>query len=143
MTAGRVLVGLAVLAVAAASPPAGAQQGGAGDICDCDAERFAFNLADTDGDGRISEAEMTTDAAAGFAGLDRDGSMTLTPEELGPHDAAWFARVDGDGDGVLTFPEVMRHKLKAWAAGDKDGDGGLTFEEMVEIVRAEEEGKLP
>jgi Ca2+-binding EF-hand superfamily protein len=65
-------------------------------------ERLAFDAADIDGDGFISEAELARDAAAGFSGLDQDRSETLTPEELGPHDPALFSRVDRDGDGVLT-----------------------------------------
>jgi EF hand len=54
------------------------------------AERFAFEAADTNGDGFVSEAELARDAAAGFSGLDRDRSETLTPQELGPHDSAMF-----------------------------------------------------
>jgi Ca2+-binding EF-hand superfamily protein len=103
-------------------------------------ERFAFDLADSDGDGRINEAELAADAAAGFAGLDRDGSGTLAPEELGPHDPALFEKVDANKDGLLTFEEVMNHKMRALRAGDRDGDGGLTLEEMVEIVQRELEG---
>lgn len=103
-------------------------------------ERFAFDLADSDGDGRINEAEFAADAAAGFAGLDRDGSGMLTPAELGPHDPAMFEKVDANTDGILTFDEVMIHKMRAFRAGDGDRDGGLSFEEMVEIVQRELEG---
>jgi EF-hand domain pair/EF hand len=100
-------------------------------------ERFAFEAADTDGDGLISEAEFARDAAAGFSGLDMDRSETLTPEELGPHDPAMFARVDANGDGVLSFSEVMIHKTQGFAAADTNQDGKLSFEEMVEGVEAE------
>ena len=100
-------------------------------------ERFAFDAADTDGDGFVSEAEMARDAAAGFSGLDNDGSGTLTPDELGPHDPARFARVDTDGDGALTFMEVMAHKTQAFEAADKDQDGLLSFEDIVDAVQAE------
>jgi Ca2+-binding EF-hand superfamily protein len=100
-------------------------------------ERFAFDAADTDGDGFVSEAELARDAAAGFSGLDRDGSGTLTPEELGPHDPAMFSRVDANGDGVLTFSEVMTNKTRAFEEGDKDQDGLLSFEDMVDAVQAE------
>ena len=100
-------------------------------------ERFAFEAADTDGDGFVSEAELARDAAAGFSGLDRDRSETLTPDELGPHDPALFARVDRDGDGVLTFNEVMTNKIQGFEDGDQNGDGRLSFEEMVDEVKSE------
>ena len=101
-------------------------------------ERLAFDAADTDGDGLVSEAELARDAAAGFSGLDQDRSGTLTPEELGPHDPAMFSRVDANGDGALTFLEVMTNKTPAFEEGDKNEDGGLSFEEMVEVVEAEQ-----
>ena len=100
-------------------------------------ERLAFEVADTDGDGLVSEAELARDAAAGFSGLDVDRSGTLTPDELGPHDPAQFAKVDANGDGVLTFSEVMAHKTRAFAEGDDNQDGGLSFDEMVDAVQAE------
>jgi hypothetical protein len=102
------------------------------------AERLAFDAADTNGDGFVSEAELARDAAAGFSGLDKDRSGTLTPEELGPHDPALFARVDRNGDGVLTFTEVMTNKTQGFQDGDKNHDGLLSFEEMVNEVMAEE-----
>jgi EF hand len=100
-------------------------------------ERFAFDAADTDGDGFVSEAELARDAAAGFSGLDVDRSGTLTPDELGPHDPALFSRVDRDGDGALTFDEVMRNKTRGFAEADQNQDGRLSFEEMVDGVEAE------
>lgn len=102
------------------------------------AERFAFDAADTNGDGFVSEGELARDAAVGFSALDKDRSETLTPEELGPHDPAQFARVDRNGDGVLTFIEVMINKTQGFKDGDKNHDGLLTFEEMVDEVKAEE-----
>jgi Ca2+-binding EF-hand superfamily protein len=99
--------------------------------------RLAFDTADTDGDGLINEAEMTRDAAAGFAALDKDGSGTLSPAELGEHDPALFAKVDADGNGLLTFKEVMTNKVRAFDQGDRDDDGGLSFDEMVTIVDIE------
>jgi Ca2+-binding EF-hand superfamily protein len=114
---------------------AAAQQAGGAD--QAVRERFAFEAADSDGDGVVSEAELARDAARGFAALDKDGSGTLTPGELAPHDSALFARVDANGDGALTFMEVMTNKTRALKAGDENGDGGLSFEEMVAIVETE------
>lgn len=101
-------------------------------------EHLAFDAADTNGDGVIDEAELTRDAAVGFAALDKDGNRKLTPSELEPHDPALFKKVDTNGDGVLTFKEVMTNKLRALQEGDKNHDGSLSFEEMVAVVEAEE-----
>jgi EF-hand domain pair len=101
-------------------------------------DRLAFDAADTNGDGYVSEAELARDAAVGFSSLDKDRSGTLTPQELGPHDPAWFKRVDRNGDGVLTFTEVMTNKLQGLEAGDKDHDDRLSFDEMVNEVKVEE-----
>lgn len=114
--------------------PAIAQDGSGDPLLE---ERFAFEAADTDGDGRVNEAELARDAARGFATLDKDGSGTLVPAELGPHEPAQFRRVDANSDGALTFEEVMRHKIQAFGTGDKDIDGGLSFEEMLAAVQAE------
>jgi Ca2+-binding EF-hand superfamily protein len=100
-------------------------------------ERLAFDAADTDADGFVSEAELARDAAAGFSGLDEDRSRTLTPEELGQHDPALFGRVDRDGDGALTFSEVMTNKTRGFEEGDDNQDGRLSFEEMVDVVMEE------
>lgn len=100
-------------------------------------EQFAFDAADTNGDGVVSEAELARDAAHGFATLDKNGDGKLTPQELAPHDPALFKKVDANGDGVLTFDEVMANKLRALQAGDKNKDGGLNFNEMVTIVETE------
>ena len=101
-------------------------------------DRIAFDAADTNDDGYVSEGELTRDAAVGFSSLDKDRSGTLTPQELGPHDPAAFARVDRNGDGVLTFTEVMINKTKGFEAADKDHDGLLSFEEMMNEVKIEE-----
>lgn len=118
---------LALLGLVAAAPlPALAQAAGA-----MTAERFAFDVADTDGDGLISEAEFARDAAAGFSSLDPDGDEMLDAADLGDPDAALFDRIDGSGDGNLTFGEVMTYKMQAFEAADTDGDGHLSFDEMM------------
>jgi hypothetical protein len=101
-------------------------------------ERVAFEAADSNTDGLVSEAELARDAAAGFSSLDKDGSGTLTRKELGPHDPAKFSRIDTNGNGALTFSEVMVNKTRAFAAGDKNDDGGLSFEEMVDAASIDE-----
>jgi Ca2+-binding EF-hand superfamily protein len=127
----------AVLLVGPIDPTLAQQAGGEPEYS---FEAVAFDAADTDGDGVVSEAELARDAAHGFAALDKDGSGTLTPQELAPHDPALFSKVDTNRDGLLTFKEVMTNKLRAFKAGDKNHDGGLSFEEMVEIVEIETGG---
>ena len=105
------------------------------------AEAFAFDAADTDGDGLVSEAEMARDTAAGFSGLDDNEDGLLTPDELDAHDPAAFDRVDADGDGALSFDEVMTNKLSGFGAADQDGDGALSFDEMLGGAAAEQGGQ--
>ena len=105
------------------------------------AEAFAFDAADTDGDGLVSEAEMARDAAAGFSGLDGNEDGMLTSDELDEHDSADFERVDADGDGALSFDEVMTNKLSGMEAADVDGDGALSFDEMLDGAEAEQGGQ--
>lgn len=131
-------LGIALTAVAAGGPGLAQQPPPAIEADGPAAEHLAFDAADTDGDDKISEAELARDAAAGFSGLDADRSRTLTPNELEPHDPAWFARVDKNGDGKLSFNEVMAHKSQAFKAADKDMDGYLSFKEMQDAVAAEE-----
>lgn len=100
-------------------------------------ERLAFDAADSNGDGLVSEAELARDTAAGFSTLDKNRDRKLTREELGEHDPALFERVDANRDGVLGFPEVMRHKIKAFEAADTNKDGALSLEEMLAGARKE------
>jgi Ca2+-binding EF-hand superfamily protein len=95
------------------------------------AARLAFEAADTDGDGFVSEAELARDTAASFAALDQDHDGYLTPDELGEHDPAAFARVDTDQDGRLSFGEVMANKLAEFRRADTNGDDRLSFEEFL------------
>ena len=140
----RVLVPGALFAIIAAGGMVGtalAQEKGGVDgsatASDQTYEHIAFDAADTDGDGRVGEAELARDAAAGFSGLDKDRNRVLTPDELGPHDPARFARVDRDGNGELTFIEVMTFKSQALEKADRNKDGYLSYEEMYNAVAAE------
>ena len=95
------------------------------------ASEFAFDVADRNGDGVISEAELAYDTAAGFAGLDKDGDEHLVPGELQAHDAAAFGRVDTNNDGRLSWGEVIKVKLKVLEDADTDGDGVLSKQEVL------------
>jgi len=124
----------ALLAAVAAMGPAQAQVGSS-----ITYEELAFDVADTDDDSLINEAEFVRDAAAGFSGLDANRDGKLTPGELEAHDPAEFRRVDANGDGALSFSEVMTFKMKAFEAADKNKDDALSFEEMLGAVKAQGE----
>ncbi len=115
---------LVAIALASASSPVAAQN------ADEQASRLAFEAADTDGDGRLSEAEVAMDTAAAFAAEDDNGDDHLQPDELqeaGPGD---FQALDENNDGKVSFPEVMRDKVEDFEAADSDKDGSLTYEEV-------------
>ena len=79
---GWLVPALALVAAVGSSGIALAQQsGGAPEVS---FEAVAFDAADTDGDGFVSEAELTRDAAHGFATLDRNGDGKLAPGSWRP-----------------------------------------------------------
>ena len=127
----------ALILLLLAQPAAAQLEAIEGDLPPLFRERLAFDMADTDNDGLVSEAEFVRDAIVAFTTLDRDGKGHLTPEDLGDHNPALFARVDADRDGVLSFDEVMTFKMDAFAAADADGDGYLTFDEMLDSAMHE------
>ncbi len=140
----RLAVGAGALALSFLAGPADAQlEALEGELPPLFRERLAFDVADTDDDGLVSEAEFARDAIAAFTGLDDDGKGHLTPEDLGEHDPVLFGRIDADGDGVLSFDEVMTYKMDAFADADVDGDGYLTFDEMVESATRQLEELRP
>ena len=79
-----------------------------------------YAVADTDGDGYISENELTAVRDAQFADLDADGDGAVTKEEFANCMTAWapeeasdpadeqdLAEFDEDGDGSLSADEFM------------------------------------
>ena len=106
------------------------QAGEASDV-ERQASEFAFDVADRDNDGVISEAELAYDTAVGFAALDADGDEHLVPSELQAHDPADFQRVDTDSDGRLSFGEVIKVKVKVLEDADTDSDGVLSKDEVL------------
>lgn len=108
--AAGVAVSIAMLAAnAVASPPTRYAQG-PGELL----QRF-----DTDGDGRVTEAEYVAYLSLGFRARDADGNGVLEGSELPPNakpitrtdsDARLrrqFARQDTNGDGALDARELL------------------------------------
>lgn len=99
---------------------------------------------DTDGDGRISQAEFTVPVAAAFDRLDADDDGKLTQEEVSKarrRGAADFATLDTDGDGALSAEEFKAGAAARFVAADADGDGFVTGAEARALRRgAQAEG---
>lgn len=92
--------------------------------------RLNFAAADRDKDGFVTEAEVASDMATAFNGLDANRDRALEPGELGPHDAAAFGGIDADKNGRLSFDEVVAAKMRGLAAFDGDGDARFSFDEI-------------
>lgn len=71
------------------------------------------NRADTDGDGRVSQAEFVQARTARIAGMDANGDGTVTREEMAAagqarmaeRRVAAFGRMDADSDGMISRAE--------------------------------------
>jgi len=126
----RILVVIALAGQVALATPAAAQM-------EPDIARAAFEAADADGDGVIDEAELSSDAASAFSGLDRNGDSFLEADEFEPSvDGAGLREIDASGDGRLTFDEVMAHKLDQMSRADQNGDGVISLDEALEYNKA-------
>lgn len=105
---------------------------------------FDFAALDTDGDGRITEAEFRAHRAAMAASLDANGDNLISAEELAAQmtarmqeriEAMAKARVaaqDLDGDGLLSAAELAMPEGpgRLFAMVDADGDGAVTQTEI-------------
>lgn len=86
--------------------------------------------ADTDGDGRVSKAELTAmmagrgDPDRQFARMDSNGDGYLDKAEITAALTERFNRMDRNGDGVLTPDERMRPGEGMRGGGMRGGAGG-------------------
>lgn len=109
---------LAPAAVAAQSPAA------SGMTLDQFLSRQAGRImaADTDGDGKVSRAEMSATAERGrdpaklFDRMDRNGDGYLDATEIRDALTRRFRRMDRNGDGILTPDERMAGRTRRGAA---------------------------
>lgn len=111
----------------------------------------AFAVAmDANNDGRISPVEMDSAARAVFASMDVDGDGALTEGEMTgwehgmahlaafrgrsqAYDAAMgmvFEMLDRDMSGTVDAAEHARGMRAAWALADRDGDGVMSHAEF-------------
>lgn len=81
---------------------------------------------DTDGDGKVSQAEFDAFLDQAFAKLDANGDGYLTISEaevvMTPEQ---FAAANTNGDGGISRSEFKVAGQKDFVAADTDGDGSL------------------
>ena len=98
-----------------------------------------FETYDTDGDGRLTQAEIDEVRAAQLAKFDRDGSGGLT---LAEYEALWleamrsrmvdrFQDLDEDGDGIVTKEEYSKPFARMVRYADKNDDGAISKDDMM------------
>ncbi|MFT7573268.1 MAG: Ca2+-binding EF-hand superfamily protein [Paracoccaceae bacterium] len=103
-----------------------------------------FSLLDTDGDGKISLAEIRAEQARLTAAADLDGDGKLSVDEFRRrgwwfqklHTTTLFDLMDANGDQVLTAEEIASPSARWFKRYDKDADGGITTEEVPHFKRS-------
>lgn len=102
-----------------------------------------FSLLDTDGDGKISLAEIRAEQARLIAAADLNGDGKLSVDEFRRW-GWWFQKLqtttlfdlmDADGDQSLTAEEIANPSARWFKRYDKDADGGVTGEEVPHFNR--------
>ncbi|MCG8442257.1 MAG: hypothetical protein MI723_10660 [Caulobacterales bacterium] len=126
----RVFIALALGAAFAA--PAFAQGGGGGDRQGL-ADRIM--MADLDGDGAVTGAELAEARARQFDRLDTDGDgrvllADLPDRDTGGRFSRGADRLDPDGDGVIEREAFVGDEPPFMKRMDSDGDGRITLEEV-------------
>lgn len=101
-----------------------------------------FETLDSNGDGKITKAELEARGAARFAKLDTDGDAAVSAAELEAHlqerakdnAARMMEKLDADGDGKLTQAEMesRRHRGggRMFSRMDANDDGAISKEEF-------------
>lgn len=96
-----------------------------------------MHILDTDGDGKVTMAEIAAEQKRLIGAADVDGDGKLSADEFRRR-GRWFQRlhvmtlfdlVDVDGDGSLTADEFAAPSRRWLKRYDGNGDGALTSEE--------------
>ena len=140
----KVLTGALILALTATALPLAAQDRGDGPRGPR-GPMFDFSAADTDGDGKVTQDEMTAARAARFAEADTNGDGVLSVEELVARAEAQRAqrmndrmqgmieRMDTDGDGMLSAEEMdPPRSAMMFSRLDRDDDGAISEDELAQ-----------
>lgn len=88
-----------------------------------------LKLADANGDGAVTKAEMLADADARFARLDANKDGKISKDER-PGDGAgrggrMMTRIDTDGDGAISLEEQRAQATRRFERVDANKDGTL------------------
>ena len=104
--------------------------------------RISFEALDTNGDGKITQAEMDASKKARFAASDANGDGMLSADEMAVQGkermakriGQMIAKRDADGDGMLSLAEMGagRNGNRLFMRVDTNGDGVVTAEEFAE-----------
>lgn len=95
--------------------------------------------ADLNGDGKISQSEMTRGMAVTFAKIDVNGDGTLSPSEISGAKAVLKAerkRAKASGEGKLQFVKFPAKRInKRFERIDANGDGALSKGELDQVAQ--------
>lgn len=120
------------------------------------ADPARLEAVDLDGDGQVSRDEAIAARDEAFAKADGDGDGAVTQAEMSAFHAAhrearrarmadrMFARADTDGDGVLSIDEFGARSLERFDQADTDGNGMLSEaeREAAKAAMRERAGKM-
>ncbi len=95
-------------------------------------------LYDTNGDGKITLAEINADQARMFTALDVDGNKSMAVDEIRRRGRSLlifrtttlFDLLDANGDGKLSVVEVQAPSKRWFKRYDKNGDGVMEASEI-------------
>lgn len=96
---------------------------------------------DSDGDGRITQAEMTAGVARSFA-VSANGAPTMSYIGFGDWAERWLGdsnavpssfEIDRDGDGRITIDELQTRMSAIFDRFDADKDHVLTHKELLTL----------
>ncbi|MDE0879476.1 MAG: EF-hand domain-containing protein [Sphingomonas bacterium] len=106
---------------------------------------------DSDGDGRVSQAESKAGVARSFAAIDTGNSGRMGYIAYADWCSRWMGdpdalpspfSVDTDGDNIITLDEMQAAIAHIFARFDTDKDGAVTRKELLTIHASPNGGRF-